>query len=109
MMHCSCLETDEYRSAVRINPEFITRSCRRRPIDVNLLAQVMAAATYPDDIPDAPRWADAHHHCTGAQLTEAIVADHQPYAVGPNMGEPPDLCASVSGSPLRPTPTDRAT
>jgi uncharacterized protein DUF3300 len=44
-----------------------------------LLAQVMSAATYPDDIPDAARWADTHHRYTGAQLTEAIVADQLPW------------------------------
>ena len=40
-----------------------------------LLAQVLAAATFPADIPDAARWADEHHYLTGAQLTAAITAD----------------------------------
>ena len=31
----------------------------------SLLAQVLAAATYPDQIPDAARWADQHHYLTG--------------------------------------------
>jgi ABC-type antimicrobial peptide transport system permease subunit len=26
-----------------------------------LLAQILAAATYPDQIPDAAKWADEHH------------------------------------------------
>src|SRR5580692_2216092 len=40
-----------------------------------LLAQVLAAATFPDQIPEAARWADEHHYLTGEQLTEAIAAD----------------------------------
>jgi hypothetical protein len=27
-----------------------------------LLAQILAAATFPDQIPDAARWADQHHY-----------------------------------------------
>ena len=30
----------------------------------SLLAQVLAAATYPDQTPDAARWADQHHYLT---------------------------------------------
>lgn len=44
-----------------------------------LLAQVLAAATYPDDIPDAERWADDHHYLTGNRLTEAMMADELPW------------------------------
>jgi Protein of unknown function (DUF3300) len=44
-----------------------------------LLAQVLAAATYPDDIPDAARWADGHHYLTGDALRDAIVADQLPW------------------------------
>jgi Protein of unknown function (DUF3300) len=40
-----------------------------------LLAQVLAAATFPVEIPEAARWADEHHYLTGEQLTEAIAAD----------------------------------
>jgi hypothetical protein len=40
-----------------------------------LLAQVLAAATFPADIPDAARWADDHHYLTGKRLTDAIAAD----------------------------------
>jgi hypothetical protein len=40
-----------------------------------LLAQVLAAATFSQDVPDAARWADEHHYLTGAQLTAAITAD----------------------------------
>ena len=44
----------------------------------SLLAQVLAAATYADQIPDAARWADQHHYLTGQALADAIQADHLP-------------------------------
>jgi hypothetical protein len=44
-----------------------------------LLAQVLAAATFAQDIPDAARWADEHHNLTGAQLTAAIADDRLPW------------------------------
>jgi len=44
-----------------------------------LLAQVLAAATFAMDIPDAARWADEHHYFTAAQLTAAIAADRLPW------------------------------
>lgn len=40
-----------------------------------LIAQVLAAATYPDQIPDAARWADQHHYLNGQALADAIQAD----------------------------------
>ena len=44
-----------------------------------LLAQVLAAATYSDQIPDAARWADQHHYLTGPALTAAMAADRVPW------------------------------
>src|SRR5579862_2347486 len=44
-----------------------------------LLAQVLAAATFPDDIPDAAKWADDHHYLRGDQLAQAISADQLPW------------------------------
>jgi hypothetical protein len=44
-----------------------------------LLAQVLAAATFPDQIPDAARWADEHHYLTGQALADAIQADQLPW------------------------------
>src|SRR5271168_4903357 len=44
-----------------------------------LLAQVLAAATFPDQIPDAAKWADEHHYLTGAALATAITEDHLPF------------------------------
>ena len=44
-----------------------------------LIAQVLAAATFPDQIPDAARWADQHHYLTGDPLAAAIQADRLPW------------------------------
>src|ERR1700676_1762760 len=44
-----------------------------------LLAQILAAATYPDQIPDAARWADQHHYLTGQALADAIQAEQLPW------------------------------
>ena len=44
-----------------------------------LLAQVLAAATFPNDIPDAATWADQHHYLTGDSLAAAISGDHLPW------------------------------
>jgi hypothetical protein len=40
-----------------------------------LLAQVFAAATFPDQIPGAAAWADQHHYLSGAALASAIMGD----------------------------------
>jgi hypothetical protein len=44
-----------------------------------LLSQIFAAATFPDQIPDAAGWADQHHYLTGDALAGAISADHLPW------------------------------
>ncbi len=44
-----------------------------------LLAQILAAATYPNDIPAAAQWADEHHYLTGQALAGAITADQVPW------------------------------
>jgi hypothetical protein len=44
-----------------------------------LLAQVLAAATYSQDIPAAAQWADQHHYLTGPVLASAIQADQLPW------------------------------
>jgi Protein of unknown function (DUF3300) len=44
-----------------------------------LLAQVLAAATFPDQISDAAKWADEHHYLRGAELANAINEDHLPW------------------------------
>src|ERR1700740_125944 len=44
-----------------------------------LLAQILAGATFPDQIPDAARWADQHHYLTGQALADAIQEDQLPW------------------------------
>lgn len=44
-----------------------------------LLSQVLAAATFPDQVPDAAGWADQHHYLTGDALASAISADQLPW------------------------------
>ena len=44
-----------------------------------LLAQIMAAATYANDIPAAAQWADQHHYLTGQALANAIAGDQLPW------------------------------
>jgi hypothetical protein len=44
-----------------------------------LLAQVLAAATFPEQIPDATRYADQHHYLTGDALARSISEDRLPW------------------------------
>lgn len=45
----------------------------------SLLAQVLSAATFYDQIPDAARWSDEHHYLQGDALAAAIQADQLPW------------------------------
>jgi hypothetical protein len=45
----------------------------------SLLAQVLAAATFSNDIPAAAQWADEHHYLQGQQLAAAIQGDQLPW------------------------------
>jgi len=44
-----------------------------------LLAQVMSASTFYEQIPEAAKWADQHHYLTGDALAAAISGDHLPW------------------------------
>ena len=44
-----------------------------------LLAQVLTASTFYNDIPAAAQWADEHHYLTGDALAQAITADQLPW------------------------------
>ncbi len=44
-----------------------------------LLAEVLAASTYPDQIAAAYAWSDSHHYLSGEALAAAIVADNVPW------------------------------
>src|SRR5579863_9974701 len=44
-----------------------------------LLAQVLSAATFADEIPDASKWSEEHHYLTGDALANAITQDQLPW------------------------------
>src|SRR5260370_12558834 len=44
-----------------------------------LLAQVLAASTYPNQIPDAAQWAAQHSYLTGDTLARSIAEDSLPW------------------------------
>ena len=44
-----------------------------------LLAQILTAATFSPEIPDAARWADQHHYLPPAELPAAIASDRLPW------------------------------
>ena len=44
-----------------------------------LLAQILTASTFGDQITDAARWADEHHYLQGQQLSDAINQDQLPW------------------------------
>jgi len=44
-----------------------------------LLAQVLSAATFPDEISEAAQYADQHHYLSGDALANAINEDHLPW------------------------------
>jgi hypothetical protein len=44
-----------------------------------LLAQILTASTFGNDIPDAARWSDEHHYLNGQQLSDAINQDQLPW------------------------------
>jgi hypothetical protein len=44
-----------------------------------LVAQIMTASTYPDQIQPAAQWADQHHYLTGQALAGAIQEDQLPW------------------------------
>jgi hypothetical protein len=44
-----------------------------------LLGQILTAATFSPEIPDAARWSDQHHYVPPAELPSAIAADRLPW------------------------------
>jgi len=44
-----------------------------------LLAQILTASTFSNDIPPAAQWADEHHYLTGDALAQAITEDQLPW------------------------------
>ncbi len=45
----------------------------------SLLAQVLTASTFPDQIADAAKWSDDHHYLSGQELANAITNDQLPW------------------------------
>jgi hypothetical protein len=69
-----------FSQAPNFRPEELERLVSRIALYPDpLLAQVLAGATYADQIPDAARWADQHHYLTGQALANAIMGDQLPW------------------------------
>ncbi|HLH16554.1 MAG TPA: DUF3300 domain-containing protein [Bryobacteraceae bacterium] len=65
---------------VALGPEQLDRLVSRIALYPDpLLAQVLTASTFPEQIPDADRWADDHSYLHGEQLAKAIQDDHLPW------------------------------
>lgn len=63
-----------------------------------LLAQVLAAATYPDQIPDAARWASSHQYLRGDNLADAMAWADLPWDPSVQALIPfPDVLAMMAG------------
>jgi hypothetical protein len=68
------------QSAPRFSPSDLERLVSRVALYPDpLLAQLLAAATYYDQIPDAAKWSDGHHYLTGEALAAAITDDNVPW------------------------------
>jgi hypothetical protein len=64
----------------RVSPSDLERLVSRVALYPDpLLAQVLAATTYPEQIPDAAKWSDGHHYLTGEALAAAITEDNVPW------------------------------
>jgi len=85
--HGDCDRHDSHRAqrSYGVWRRLFVFSRRTRPLvspshstPIHCWQQVLAAATYPDQIPDAAKWADQHHWLTGSDLARAIEEDHLP-------------------------------
>jgi hypothetical protein len=69
-----------YGQPVPLNPAQLDQLVARIALyPDSLLAQVLTAATYWLQIPDAARWADEHSYLTKDALAQAIQADNLPW------------------------------
>jgi hypothetical protein len=65
------------QSAPRYSPSDLERLVSRVALFPDpLLAQVLAATTYPEQIPEAAKWSDGHHYLTGEALAAAMTDDN---------------------------------
>jgi hypothetical protein len=65
------------RAPATYSPEGLDRIIGRIALYTDpLLAQTLAASTFPEQIPDAAHWADEHHNVSGDKLVSAIEGAH---------------------------------
>jgi hypothetical protein len=65
-----------------------------------LLAQVLTASTYSNEIPEAAAWANHHSHINGENLARAIEEDHLPFDPSVQALLPfPSVLNMMSGDP----------
>jgi hypothetical protein len=80
VMCCALATQASAQSAPYFAPPQLDRMVSRIALYPDpLLAQTLAAATFPDQISDASYWADDHHNVTGNDLAAAIEGDQLPW------------------------------
>ncbi|MGH9635489.1 MAG: DUF3300 domain-containing protein [Candidatus Angelobacter sp.] len=80
VMCCALATQASAQSAPYFAPPQLDRMVSRIALYPDpLLAQTLAAATFPDQIPDASYWADEHHDMNGSELADAIQGDQLPW------------------------------
>ncbi len=71
------LTTPAFAQPVPLRPDRLDQLVSRIALYPDpLLAQVLTASTYPDQIAEASEWADGHRYLSGNDLANAISADH---------------------------------
>ena len=80
VMCCALATQASAQSAPYFAPPQLDRMVSRIALYPDpLLARTLAAATFPDQIPDASYWADEHHDMTGNELADSIQGDQLPW------------------------------
>ena len=80
VMCCALATQASAQSAPYFAPPQLDRMVSRIALYPDpLLAQTLAAATFPDQIPDASYWADEHRDMTGNELADSIQGDQLPW------------------------------
>ena len=80
VMCCALATQASAQSAPYFAPPQLDRMVSRIALYPDpLLAQTLAAATFPDQVPDASYWADEHRDMTGVELADTIQDDQLPW------------------------------
>ena len=80
VMCCALATQASAQSAPYFAPPQLDRMVSRIALYPDpLLAQTLAAATFPDQISDASYWADEHRDMTGNELADSIQGDQLPW------------------------------